>query len=122
MMKTLSQIFISLLIPIYKEHCAMNLISIQLLCRCNIFAHNRAFLFLFIWDFTSLSTLYRSYHIFFLCAEETSTYSWTRFCNCKLLTIAMQLLTFLTRSLGFEPPTSKVGGECVTTAPPPPLK
>ena len=34
---------------------------------------------------------------------------------CKLLTIGET--SFPTYGLGFEPPTSEVGGECVTTVP-----
>ena len=45
------------------------------------------FIYLFIWGFMSLSTLYRSYHDGYVVgrAEETSTYSSSRFCtvNCR---------------------------------------
>ena len=40
---------------------------------------------------------------------------------CKLLTIGKQTTNFSTKGQGFEPPTSEVGGECITTVPPWPL-
>ena len=51
-----------------------------------------------------------------LWADETSMYTCSRFCtvNCPPLVSNYQFPTYC---LGFEPPTSEVGGECVTTAP-----
>ena len=56
-------------------------------------------------SFTSLSTLYSLPGRVVLCAEETSTYSWSRFLYCKLLTIGNQLPTFphKVRSLNRRP-------------------
>ena len=54
-------------------NCLLDLL--KCLCDC--------FIYLFIWGFTSLSTLYISRRVVGR-AEETSTYSWSRFCsvNC----------------------------------------
>ena len=51
-----------------------------------------------------------------LLAQETSTYSWSRFCivNCRSSVTSYHLSTLC---LGFEPLISEVGGECGNTAP-----
>ena len=50
------------------------------------------FIYLFMWGFTSLSTLVKSRRVVGR-AEETSTYSWSRFCtvNCRPMASNYQL-------------------------------
>ena len=68
---------------------------------------------LFIWGF-GVNTVQVISRLVVFWAEETSTYSWSRLCtiNCRSLVSNYQLSEI---RFGFEPPTSKVGGECVAT-------
>ena len=51
-----------------------------------------------------------------LWAEETRTYSWSRFCTVKCCP-SVSKHQFSHMGSGFEPQTSEMGGECVTTGP-----
>ena len=69
---------------------------------------------LFSGGFMLLSTLTSGQVV--LWAEETSTYSRSRFCTVKADN-KKATTNFPTQGPGFEPLTSEMGGECVTTAP-----
>ena len=76
------------------------------------------FLYLFIWVLTSFST-HCIGHIMpvVLRAEETSTYSWTRFCTVNYQqTASNDQLSHLGQA-GIQTPISEVGGKSVTTLP-----
>ena len=79
--------------------------------------HMRQNLFIYLGFHVTSNTVQTISRLVVLWAEETSTYSWSRFCtvNCRPSVSNYQLYHL---RAGFEPLTSVVGGVFVTTAPP----